>query len=106
MILNISSSNKELTLLFLLICIAGLLFSSFVYFIESDQERKSYLTLLNKTYFFLQEDTTFYSIPNSFWWSVITMTTVGYGDMQPTTVAGKVRPFNQKFSSLSETKDQ
>ena len=31
------SSYKELTLLFLLICIAGLLFSSTVYFIESDQ---------------------------------------------------------------------
>ena len=31
------SSYKELTLLFLLICIAGLLFSSFVYFIEMDE---------------------------------------------------------------------
>ena len=62
MILNISSSNKELTLLFLLICIAGLLFSSFVYFIESDQEIKSYLTLLNKTYFFFagRHDLLFY----------------------------------------------
>ena len=34
------SSYKELTLLFLLICIAGLLFSSTVYFIESDQVRR------------------------------------------------------------------
>ena len=67
------NSYKELTLLVMLICIAGLLFSSFVYFIEVGEE-----------------GTSFYSIPNAFWWSVITMTTVGYGDMMPTTPLGKL----------------
>ena len=70
---TIQTSVKELTLLLVCVVISLVLFSSVVYYFEiSDQS------------------TTFTSIPETFWFIIVTMTTVGYGDMTPTTVAGKL----------------
>jgi len=70
---TIKASLRELGLLifFLLICV--ILFSSAVYFAEADAA-----------------NTHFRSIPDAFWWAVVTMTTVGYGDMMPISVWGKL----------------
>ena len=74
--LTIKASLRELGLLvfFLIICVV--LFSSAVFFAEAD----------------LQADglSHFNSIPDAFWWAVVTMTTVGYGDMRPVGVWGKL----------------
>ncbi len=49
------------------------------------------VTILGTAMYLIEgEENGFTSIPTSIYWAIVTMTTVGYGDLAPTTVSGKL----------------
>ena len=68
------ASSKELTLLVFFLVLGMVIFASLVYYAERLHTNPK---------------NDFKSIPEGLWWAVVTMTTVGYGDMVP-----KAREFN------------
>ena len=66
------ASSRELMLLVLLLIVPVIIFASCAYLAEKTKNSKE-----------------FASIPESFWWAIITITTVGYGDTAPITPLGK-----------------
>ncbi|CAB3980220.1 potassium voltage-gated channel subfamily C member 1-like [Paramuricea clavata] len=70
---TITGSIRELLLLLFICSILVISFGALAYYAEHKANTDG-----------------FENIPASFWWSLITMTTVGYGDVSPTTVGGKI----------------
>ena len=66
-------TKEELILSYVFLLFAMLIASSIIYYIEHPAQPEK-----------------FTSIPTSIWWGVVTMTTLGYGDLVPITPLGKV----------------
>ncbi|KAE9552766.1 hypothetical protein FO519_004028 [Halicephalobus sp. NKZ332] len=70
---TLKASCRQLGMMGMVVMTGVIFFSTLVYFLEKDEPNSG-----------------FYSIPASCWWCLVTMSTVGYGDLTPTTVAGKL----------------
>lgn len=93
---SLIKSGPALLMLFAFMGISGILFATLIFTVESgvyDPHRKQYV----------REDgsaSPFESILGSLWWTIVTMTTVGYGDQYPVSVAGKIIAVLTMFCGL------
>ncbi|KAL6727787.1 hypothetical protein Aduo_009634 [Ancylostoma duodenale] len=70
---TLKASFRQLGMMAMVVLTGVIFFSTLVYFLEKDEPGSQ-----------------FYSIPAACWWCIVTMTTVGYGDLTPITVPGKL----------------
>ncbi|XP_009277891.1 PREDICTED: potassium voltage-gated channel subfamily G member 3 [Aptenodytes forsteri] len=75
--LTLKRCYREMVMLLVFICVAMAIFSALSQLLENGLD----LGTKNKDYA---------SIPAACWWVIISMTTVGYGDMCPITVPGRI----------------
>ncbi|XP_071960618.1 potassium voltage-gated channel protein Shal-like [Antedon mediterranea] len=70
---TLKSCASELGFLLFSLTMAIIIFATIMYYAEKSDT-----------------NTVFISIPAAFWYTIVTMTTLGYGDMVPTTILGKI----------------
>ncbi|KAJ2383523.1 hypothetical protein H4S02_005258, partial [Coemansia sp. RSA 2611] len=96
MIVAIKRSADALLAFLLFVTLTVLLFSTLMYFAERgtwDNERQAFLTSEG-------EYSKFSSIPAAAYYSIVTLTTTGFGDMVPTTFIGKLVSFPMMIAGI------
>ncbi len=68
--------REEMVLFFICTLILIFLVSAGIYYFENEAQPEA-----------------FKSVPHSLWWAIVTLTTVGYGDVYPITMGGRFFPF-------------
>ena len=82
-------SQMALYLVVFSMSISMIIFGSLLYYAEEGEWNPETGRFMRPTLDgFSKEPTPFISIPDCFWWVIVTMTTVGYGDVSPTTPFG------------------
>jgi len=83
-ILSVTKSAEVLNLLLLVLLILSILFGAFIFFAEklatSDPNNNLFI-----------------SIPDALWFSLVSLTTIGYGDISPVTFPGNKYIFSKNF---------
>ncbi|XP_038676690.1 potassium voltage-gated channel subfamily C member 4 [Scyliorhinus canicula] len=74
---TLRASTNEFLLLIIFLALGILIFATMIYYAERLGENPN-----------SESPTHFKNIPIGFWWAVVTMTTLGYGDMYPQTWSG------------------
>ncbi|XP_012708201.2 potassium voltage-gated channel subfamily C member 2 isoform X4 [Fundulus heteroclitus] len=79
---TLRASTNEFLLLIIFLALGVLIFATMIYYAERIGAKPNDPTATDHT--------KFKNIPIGFWWAVVTMTTLGYGDMYPETWSGMV----------------